>query len=119
MESPPPGHRAPNTTNVLTLLLGVALVVAVVLLVISLKPAGSGPAFSVTAINADACPVGEGAPACFQVLVENSGSEAAHVRCELTPAEGTTALFFSGMSSTRAPRRSTRNRCCRSRSRST
>ena len=49
-----------------------------------------------TAVDANTCPAGEGAPACFQVLVQNTGSEAAHVRCELIPAEGTTAVFFSG-----------------------
>lgn len=78
------------------MLLVVALVLGAILTVLALKPSGSGPAFTVTAVDANACPAGEGAPACFQVLVQNAGSEAANVRCELMPAEGTTAVFFSG-----------------------
>jgi hypothetical protein len=78
------------------MLLVVALVLGVVLTVLSLRPAGSGPAFAVAAVNATECPAGEGAPACFQVLVQNTGSEAANLRCELVPADGTTAVFFSG-----------------------
>jgi hypothetical protein len=89
-------RRRPDATNVLSMLLAVALVLGVVLTVLALEPAGSGPAFAVTAVDANACPSGEGAPACFQVLVENTGSEAARVRCELVPAEGTTAVFLSG-----------------------
>jgi hypothetical protein len=89
-------RQGPNVTNVLTMLIGVALAVGVVLMVLAVKPGGSGPAFSVTAVDANACPSGEGAPACFQVLVQNTGSESAHVRCELIPGEGTTADFFSG-----------------------
>lgn len=88
--------HGPNATNILFMLLVVALVLGAVLTVLALKPAGSGPAFAVTAVDANACPPGEGAPACFQVLVQNTGSEAAHVRCELIPAEKTTAVFFSG-----------------------
>jgi hypothetical protein len=30
------------------------------------------------------------------VVVENTGTEAANVRCELIPAADTTAVFFSG-----------------------
>lgn len=89
-------RQGPNTTNILSMLLALALVLGVVLTVLALEPAGSGPSFAVTAVNANACPAGEGAPACFQVLVQNTGSETANVRCELLPADGTTALFFSG-----------------------
>ena len=96
MEGIVPGRRAPSATNVLSMLLAVALVVGVVLTVLALEPASAGPAFTVTAVDANACPTGEGAPACFQVLIQNTGSEAAHVRCKLVPAEGTTAVFFSG-----------------------
>jgi hypothetical protein len=96
MQATSPVRSGPNVTNVLTMLLGVTLALGAVLTVLALKPAGSGPAFSVTAVDANACPAGEGAPACFQILVQNTGSEAAHVRCELIPGEGTTAAFFSG-----------------------
>jgi hypothetical protein len=89
-------RRGPNIANVLSMLLAVGLVLGAVLTFLALRPAGSGPAFAVTAVDANACPAGEGAPACFQVLVQNTGSEAANVRCELIPAEGTTAIFFSG-----------------------
>lgn len=96
MEATSAVRRGPSATNVLTMLLLVALVLGAILTVFALKPGGSGPTFAVTAVNANACPAGEGAPACFQVLVQNTGSEASHVRCELIPAEGTTAVFFSG-----------------------
>ncbi len=96
MQATSPVRSGPNVTNVLTMLLGVALALAAVLTVLAIKPAGSGPAFAVTAVDANTCPAGEGAPACFQVLVQNTGSEAGHVRCELIPGEGTTAVFFSG-----------------------
>jgi hypothetical protein len=96
MQATSPVRRGPNATNVLFMLLMVALVLGAVLTALSLKPAGSRPAFAVTAVDATTCPSGEGAPACFQVLVQNTGSEAAHVRCELIPAEKTTAVFFSG-----------------------
>jgi len=78
------------------MLLLTGLVLGAILAFMVFRPAGSGPAFAVTAVNANPCPTGEGAPACFQVLVENTGSEPANVRCELIPAEGTTAVFFSG-----------------------
>lgn len=92
-----------NATNVLTMLLGVALVVGAVLTVVSLKPHDSAPAFTITAVDADTCPAGESAPACFQVLVQNTGSQAARVHCQLLPAAGTTALFFSGDASYTSP----------------
>ena len=96
MQAAAPVRHGPNVTNVLFMLLLVGLATGAILAFMVLKPSGSGPAFAVTAINANPCPSGEGAPACFQVLVENTGSEAANVRCELIPAEGTTALFLSG-----------------------
>jgi hypothetical protein len=96
MQALPSRNGRVNSTNVLTMLLVVALVLGAVLTILSLKPAGSGPAFAVTAVDANACPTGEGAPACFQVLIQNAGSESARVLCELVPAEGTTAVFFSG-----------------------
>lgn len=96
MQEPSPVRRAPNVTNVLFVLLSVAVVLGAILLFLVLKPARSGPAFTVSAVNAQTCPAGEGSPACFQVLVENTGGEAANVRCELVPAADTTAVFFSG-----------------------
>jgi hypothetical protein len=96
MQDSSPTQTRVNPTNVLTLLLGAALVLGVFLTVVSLKPGGAGAAFAVTGVDANKCPAGAGAPACFQVLVQNTGSRAARVHCELAPAAGTTALFFSG-----------------------
>ena len=96
MQARSPSQPRLNATNVLTMLLGVELVLGAVLTVLAIKPGGSGPVFAVSAVSANKCPAGTGAPACFQVLVQNTGSEAGHVRCELVAAEGTTALFFSG-----------------------
>jgi hypothetical protein len=96
MQPVPSERQRPNVTNVLFVLLLAGLALGAILAFMVLRPTGGGPVFAVTAINADPCPNGEGAPVCFQVLVENTGSEAANVRCELIPAEGTTALFLSG-----------------------
>ena len=96
MQAPSPERQRPNLTNVMFMLLLAGLVLGAILAFMVFRPSGSGPAFVVTAINANPCPSGEGAPACFQVLVENTGTEAANVRCELIAAEGTTAVFFSG-----------------------
>jgi hypothetical protein len=96
MQEPSPARTRVNATNVLTMLLGVALVLGAILTVVSLKPGGSEAAFTVTGVVAIPCPTGEGAPACFQVLVQNTGSKAARVRCQLVPAAGTSALFLSG-----------------------
>jgi hypothetical protein len=95
MDTPSEERRRPNLTNVVFMLMIVALSLGVVLTFLVFEPAGSGPAFTVTAIDPTACPKGEGAPACFQVLVQNTGSEAANVRCELAPAAGTTAVFLT------------------------
>lgn len=89
-------RRGPNLTNVVFLLLIAALSLGAVLMFLVFEPAGSGPVFSVTSIDATACATGEGAPACFQILVQNTGTEAATVRCELAPEAGTTAVFLSG-----------------------
>ena len=96
MQEPSAVRTRLNATNVLTMLLGAALVFGVILTVVSLKPGGGGAVFEVTGVDANKCPAGAGAPACFQVLVQNTGSRAARVNCQLVPADGTTALFFSG-----------------------
>jgi hypothetical protein len=96
MQEPSATGTRLNATNVLTMLLGAALVLGAILTVVSLKPGGAGAVFEITGVDANKCPTGEGAPACFQVLVQNTGSRAARVHCQLVPADGTTALFFSG-----------------------
>ncbi len=96
MQEPSTVRTRLNATNVLTMLLGAALVLGIILTLASLRPSSSGPGFTVTGVDAIKCPAGEGAPACFQVLVQNTGSQAARVHCQLVPADGTTALFFSG-----------------------
>ena len=85
-----------NTTNVFVMLLAVALVMGVLLVVLVIKPAGSGAAFTVSSVSGIKCPKDAGSPACFQAIVSNTGGEAAIVRCELTPGSDTTAEFFSG-----------------------
>jgi len=90
------GERRLNTTNVSVLLLVTALGLGALLFFLVLRPAGSGPAFTVSAVDGTTCPTGEGAPACFRLTVTNTGTESANVRCEASPAAGTTAAFFSG-----------------------
>lgn len=96
MDAASPAHRSLNATNVFVMLLAVALAALALLLFRSVAPPGSGPAFTISEVAASTCPSDQGAPACFRVSVDNSGTEAGNVRCELLPAEGTTAEFLSG-----------------------
>lgn len=88
-----PRSRRPHATNVLVLLLVVAIVLGAFLLSRSFAPPVS--AFSVSEVTGTPCPVG-GAPACFQVSVTNTGTEPADVRCDVTPGPGNTAEFALG-----------------------
>ena len=85
-----------NATNVSVMLLITALALGALLLFLVLRPAGSGPVFTVSEVDGTTCPNGEGAPACFQLTVTNTGTESANVRCEAAAAARTTAAFFSG-----------------------
>ena len=96
METASPAHRTMNATNVFVMLLIVALGLFALLLFRAVAPPGSGPAFTIAEVAATTCPADLGAPACFRVSVDNSGTEAGNVRCELLPAEGTVAEFLSG-----------------------
>ncbi len=96
MDAASPASRTLNATNVFVMLLMVALVMLALLLFRAVAPAGSGPAFTISEVAATTCPADQGAPACFRVRVNNSGTEAGNVRCELLPADGTTAEFLSG-----------------------
>lgn len=89
-------HRSLNATNVFVMLLVVALAALALLLFRAVAPPGSGPAFTISEVAATTCPPDQGAPACFRVNVDNSGTEAGIVRCDLSPADGTTAEFLSG-----------------------
>jgi hypothetical protein len=96
MDAASPANRSLNATNVFVMLLAVALALLALLLLRSVVPPGTGPAFTISEVAATTCPADQGAPACFRVSVDNSGSEAGNVRCELLPAAGTTAEFLSG-----------------------
>ena len=96
MDAASPADRALNTTNVFVMLLIVALALLGALLIRAVAPPGSGPAFTISEVAATTCPADRGAPACFRVSVENSGTEGGRVRCELLPAAGTVAEFLSG-----------------------
>ena len=89
-------HQGLNATNVFVMLLIGALALLALLLIRAVAPPGSGPAFTISEIAATTCPSDQGAPACFLISVDNSGTGAGSVRCELLPAEGTTAEFLSG-----------------------
>jgi len=82
-----------NATNVLVMLLAVAIVLAIFLLARSFG--GPTSAFSVSELTGTPCPVG-GAPACFQASVTNTGSQPTNVRCEVTAGPGNTAEFALG-----------------------
>jgi hypothetical protein len=96
MDTASPASRSLNATNVFVMLLAVALALLALLLLRSVVPPGSGPAFTISEVAATTCPSDQGAPACFRVSVNNSGTEAGNVRCELLPAADTTAEFLSG-----------------------
>jgi hypothetical protein len=84
-------------TSAFTVTLVVALALGGFLLARVIRPPVDGT-FSVGNAIGTACPVGGGAPACFQVNVTNTSDEPAPVRCDVTPAEGTTAQFLAGNS---------------------
>lgn len=92
----PPRPRHLDATNVLVLLLAVAIALGTLLLFLVLRPAGAAAAFTVSDVTGTTCPSSGGAPACFGVTVRNTGREGATVRCEVAPAAGTTAAFLSG-----------------------
>jgi len=85
--------RRLNATNVLVILLGVAILFGAFLLPRSFGPSPS--AFSVSELTGTPCPVG-GAPACFQASVTNTGSQPSLLRCEVTAGPGNTAAFAPG-----------------------
>jgi hypothetical protein len=89
-------RRGFDATNVFVMLLALALAIGALLVLLALKPAGSGAAFTVSSVSGVTCPPDAGTPACFQATVSDTGGRAAIVRCELTPASGTTAEFLSG-----------------------
>ncbi len=91
-----PNLRRPNATNVFVMLLIVALAAGGLLFFLVLRPAGSGPAFTVSQVSGTTCPDGLGAPACFQLTVTNTGTESGVVHCEIASAPGTLATFLSG-----------------------
>jgi hypothetical protein len=93
---PSPTLRRPNATNVAVMLLAVAFILGALLFFLVLRPAGSGPVFTVSEVSGTTCPSGEGTPACFELTVRNTGTERANVRCEVAAAAGTTAAFLSG-----------------------
>ena len=96
MDAASPTHRSLDATNVFVMLLAVALAGLALLLFRAVAPPGSGPAFTISEVAATTCPSDQGAPACFRISVDNSGTQAGNVRCELLPAAGTTAEFLSG-----------------------
>jgi len=85
--------RRLDATNVLVILLGVAILLGAFLLVRSLRSPTS--AFSVSELTGTPCPVG-GAPACFQASVTNTGTQPSDLTCEVTPGPGNTAEFALG-----------------------
>ena len=89
-------RRGFNATNVFVMLLALALALGALLVFLAVKPAGSGAAFTISSVSGVTCPKDAGSPACFQAIVSNTGSEAAILRCQLTPGSNTTAEFFSG-----------------------
>ena len=96
MDAASPARGSLNATNVFVMLLIVALTMLALLLFRAFAPPGSGPAFTIAEVAATTCPSDQAAPACFRVSVNNSGTEAGNVRCELLAAAGTTAEFLSG-----------------------
>jgi hypothetical protein len=85
--------RRLNATNVLVMLLAVAILLGAFLLLRSFGP--STTAFSVSELTGTPCPVA-GAPACFQVSVTNVGTQPSNVRCDATAGPGNIAEFSLG-----------------------
>src|SRR3989442_2863599 len=84
-------------TNVVVIALVAALALGAVLTMFAFRAPG-GATFEVGTITGATCPAGTGAPVCFQVPVRNTGDHPGRVRCQATPAAGTTAALLSGSS---------------------
>jgi hypothetical protein len=78
----------------LLIVLAIAVAVGVVLLA-RLITGPPGATFLVGSPQGVQCPAGEGTPACFEFEVTNVGRSSSHVRCEVTAAPDTTAVFLN------------------------
>jgi hypothetical protein len=59
--------------------------------------------FTASSLESTTCPEGSGVPVCYKTTVKNTGGQAAPVRCVLTPATGSQAIFDSGSATYLSP----------------
>jgi hypothetical protein len=88
------GQSAVLATLFVVLLLGALL--GLVLFARLIRGPGPSPSFTVGPPAAVPCPIGEGAPGCFEVDVTNSGGASARVICAVEGAGGAAAEFLKG-----------------------
>jgi len=82
--------------NVLVLVLVVFIALGAMLFALTTGPVRALPDLKVGTSEAVDCPFGSGAPVCFRFPLSNEGRADTAVRCELTPAGDSTAVFGNG-----------------------
>lgn len=103
MDAASPIHSG-RTYTVLVVLLAGLIVLGATLVVLAVGGTRlSSASFEVAAAEAVDCPFGSGAPVCYRYNVSNVGDAPSFVRCELTPAGDTTAVFDNGSTSYESP----------------
>ena len=82
-----------------SVILGVMLVVAVILLMLLvLRPPSATMRVAIGPAAAEPCPVESGGTACYRFEVANTGQADGLAECGTTPAPGTEAVFANGAS---------------------
>jgi uncharacterized protein (DUF58 family) len=82
--------------NVLVLVLVAFIALGAMLFALTTGPVRAIPDLKVGISEAVDCPFGSGAPVCFRFPLSNEGRADTAVRCELTPAGDSTAVFGNG-----------------------
>ena len=103
MDAAPPIHSGRTYTVLVVLLAGLIALGAMLLVLVTGGGSISSASFEVAVPEAVECPFGSGAPVCYRYNVTNTGDAPSFVRCELTPAGDTTAVFGNGSTSYESP----------------
>ncbi len=94
---------APSTTNatynLLVMILIAGLVTGAALLFLTTNAPARTPELTLGMPESVECPFGSGVPVCYRYDLVNTGTAPAFVRCEVTPAGDSTAVFGNGETS--------------------
>jgi hypothetical protein len=103
MDAATPIHSGRTYTVLVVLLAGLIALGAMLVVLVTGGGRISSASFEVAAPEAVECPFGSGAPVCYRYNVTNTGDAPSFVRCELTPAGDSTAVFGNGSTSYESP----------------